>query len=237
MPIKLVTFDLDNTLWNVETVVIGAERRMRDWLHQRVPDYAVQFPAEAMAELRSLVLEDRPELRHDLSALREELLYRAIVQCGLGVTDARALARQAFEIFLEARHEVEFFDGALDTLENLASRYVLGALTNGNADIHRLDLDRFFSFGFSAASVGVGKPAPEMFQAALRHVAAAPAEAVHVGDHLLDDIGGASAVGMHSIWVNLRGEALPEDAAAPSHTVPSIADVPAAVRTLERAED
>ena len=58
----------------------------------------------------------------------------------------------------------------------LARRHRLGALTNGNADIARLGLDRFFRFAFSAADVGAAKPAPEMFRAALLHtsVMAAP---------------------------------------------------------------
>ncbi len=231
--IKLITFDLDNTLWNVETVIGNAEARMRAWLHERVPDFSVRFPAEAVVELRNAVLAEAPELRHDLSLLREEILYRAMLQCGYRGRDARLLAREAFGIFLEARHEVEFFEGALETLETLARDYVLGAITNGNADIRRLKLDRFFHFGYSSASVGIGKPAPEIFHAALRRAAAEPQQAIHVGDHLQDDIQGASAVGMHTIWFNATGEPLPEDVIPPSHTVSAIEDVPATVATIE----
>jgi putative hydrolase of the HAD superfamily len=234
--IKLITFDLDNTLWNVETVIGNAERRLRTWLHERVPDFQVRFPAEVMLELRNAVLEETPELRHDLSTLREEILYRAVVQCGFSRHDARILAREAFGIFLDARHEVEFFEGALATLEALSRDYVLGALTNGNADITRLKLDRYFHFGYSSASVGIGKPAPEMFHAALEHAGARPREAVHVGDHLTDDIEGANEVGMHTIWVNHGHLALPEDASKPSRVVHGLGDVPGRIlEILERA--
>lgn len=232
--IKLVTFDLDNTLWNVETVIGNAEGRLRAWIRERVPDFHMRFPSEVMLELRSAVLEQTPELRHDLSSLREEVLYRAIRQCGFSRHEARRLAHDAFGIFLEARHEVEFFDGALETLEALSRDYLLGALTNGNADISRLALDRFFRFGYSSASVGVGKPAPEIFHAALDHAGAHPAEAVHVGDHLTDDVEGASRVGMHTIWVNHAAAALPDGACAPSHTVHALGDVPASIREIAR---
>lgn len=232
--IKLVTFDLDNTLWNVETVITKAEQRMRRYLHARVPEFEIRFPADVMMALRNAVIEERPELRHDLSTLREEILYRAIRDCGFARPDARALAKDAFGIFLDARHEVEFFEGALDTLEALAQRYLLGALTNGNADIARLELDRFFHFGYSAASVGVGKPAPKIFQAALARAGALPAQAVHVGDHLVDDIAGASGVGMHTIWINAGDAPLPEDACTPSHTVARLPDVPEAVERIAR---
>jgi FMN hydrolase / 5-amino-6-(5-phospho-D-ribitylamino)uracil phosphatase len=232
--LKLITFDLDNTLWNVDSVIRAAERRMQTWLHERVPEFPVRFSPEAMQELRNAVIEESPSLRHDLSTLREEILYRAIVQCGFSRADARGLARGAFHIFLDARHEVEFFDGALETLEQLSGEYVLGALTNGNADIARLDLERFFRFGYSAASVGVGKPAPDIFLAALQHAGAEADQAIHVGDHLLDDIAGAAGVGMHTIWINAHGEQVPEDSAAPSHTVQGIQHVPAGVTDIQQ---
>lgn len=230
--IKLVTFDLDNTLWNVETVIANAERRMREWLHERTPEFHVRFPPEAMMALRNAVIEELPELRHDLSTLREEILYRALKDCGFGPHDARTLAKEAFDIFLDARHEVEFFEGALEALETLAARYRLGALTNGNADIGRLKLDRFFDFGFTAASVGVSKPAPDMFRAALEHARVAPAQAVHVGDHLTDDVEGASAVGMHTIWVNHAGLELPPGALPPTEIVQSLTEIPTGVARI-----
>jgi 16S rRNA (cytidine1402-2'-O)-methyltransferase len=154
------------------------------------------------------------------------------VDPGVLEEDARALARQAFHIFLDARHEVELFDGALEILDILSRDYVLGALTNGNADIRRLEVSRFFDFGYSSASVGVSKPAPEMFRAALAHARSHPEEAVHVGDHLLDDIEGASGVGMHTIWVNLDRITPSEDAATPSHVVHDLVDVPRRIRLL-----
>jgi putative hydrolase of the HAD superfamily len=232
--IKLVTFDLDNTLWNVETVIGNAEHRMRAWIHERVPDYHVRFPAEVVMELRNAVIEELPELRHDLSTLREEVLFRAIRQCGFSRQDARRLASGAFGIFLEARHEVEYFEGALEALETLSRQYVLGALTNGNADIGRLKLDRYFHFGFSSASVGMAKPAPDMFHAALERAGVQPEEAVHVGDHLTDDVEGASRVGMHTIWVNRRRIQLPDEAFRPSHTVHELRDIPEGVEVIAR---
>jgi len=233
--IKLITFDLDNTLWNVEVVIKRAEARLREWIHERVPDYGTRIPPEAVLDLRTAVLADHPELRHDLSRLREEILFRAISHCGYKAREARSLARDAFGIFLDARHEVEFFEGALETLELLSRDYVMAALTNGNADFARLKLDRYFAFGYSAASVGAAKPAPEMFHAALRRAGLTPGQAIHVGDHLHDDIQGASQVGMHTIWVNLDRHHLPDDAATPSHIVHLIEDVPTGILEIAQS--
>lgn len=231
--LKVITFDLDNTLWDVDRVIVNAERKMRAWLESRVPEYNTLFQAETLMELRNQIVAANPELRHDLSKLREELLYQAILRCGYASAQSRRYAADAFALFFEARHEVEFFDGALDILATLRQRYTLGALTNGNADFTKLELDEYFSFGFSSASVGAAKPAPQMFQAALKHAKAAPAESVHVGDHLVDDVQGAANVGMHTVWVNLDETAHPEDSTPPSETVNELKDIAAAIERID----
>jgi len=227
--LKVITFDLDNTLWDVDRVIVKAEQQMRGWLADHVPEYAELFPPAVVFDLRAEVVARHPALKHDLSMLREEVLFEAIQRCGYPQAQARQHAQQAFALFFEARHEVEFFEGALETLAVLAKDYVLGALTNGNADFQKLKLDSYFSFGYSAASVGAGKPEPHMFRAALEHTGASPRETVHIGDHLVDDIHGAAQVGMHTIWVNLTGAAPPTETTIPTDTVDRVHDIPAAV--------
>ena len=56
-----------------------------------------------------------------------------------------------------------------------------------------------------------------------------------MGDHPVDDIQGASQLGMHTIWVNLGGEALPPGTPEPSDEVGRVHDIPTAVsRIAER---
>lgn len=230
--VKLITFDLDNTLWDVDSVIRKAETSLRAWLLEEVPEVVARYSPEAMIELRTALLRENPRWRHNLSLLREELLYQAIRRSGYGEREARQHAADAFAVFLDARHEVEFFAGALEALAELARDFVLGALTNGNADIGKLNLDRYFSFGYSAASVGVGKPAPDIFHAALRHANASATETIHIGDHLVDDIHGANEVGIHTIWVNLKQEDLLQDSSAPTHTVHEVEQIPGAVQHI-----
>ena len=230
--LKVITFDLDNTLWDVDRVIVNAEGKMRAWLGEHVPEFGPAFPADRLMDLRNQVVEANPELRHDLSRLREELLYQAILRCGYSATESRAYAADAFALFYEARHEVQFFAGALEILHTLRQRYVLGALTNGNADFAKLKLDRYFSFGYSSASVGAAKPAPQMFRAALKHVQASPHESVHIGDHLVDDVQGAAEVGMHTIWVNLTESPNPSDSARPSAVVRDLKDIAQAIEHI-----
>ena len=235
--IRLVTFDLDNTLWSVDDVIRRAESKMNAWLkaheHKRVP-------REDVAAIYRRIVEEDPTIVHDISELRERMLRAELQHCGFGAEKAAELAAGAFAEFLEWRHRVTLFPHALDVLGALRQSYTLAALTNGNADYRRLGLDRFFAFGYCAADVRARKPDTAMFERALAHAKVAPAEAVHVGDHLEHDIRAASEAGMATIWVNLPASAGAVPAKS-SHddgsveadaTITSLADLPAAVAAL-----
>ena len=230
MTIQLITFDLDNTLWDVQRVIGNAERAMRGWLQAHVPEVVAFYENDGVGAVREALLTAQPELRHDLSKLRVEVVTRSIQEVGRSDEDARLLAAQAFEVFYEGRHQVEYYEHALDTLALLSDSYTLAALTNGNADIDKLGLDRYFAFGYTAAQVGASKPAPDMFHAALEKAEVDAHRAVHVGDHPEDDIAGASNVGMHTIWVDMHG--LEVGSVTPSTVIRSLDELPRAVRGL-----
>src|SRR5918999_2816302 len=51
----------------------------------------------------------------------------------------------------------------------------------------------------ASAAVGAAKPDPALFHAALDAVGATPAEALHVGDSLERDVGGARSAGLRAV--------------------------------------
>ena len=227
--IRLVTFDLDNTLWAVDAVIRRAEVALNAWLDAHAPAYNRLAVDERIA-IRDAVVADDPPIVHDISRLRETVIRKTCEHCGYGAERAAVLAADAFKEFLDWRHRIEFFPNALDVLAELAERYTLAALTDGNADFERLGLDRYFAFGYCAADVGAKKPDPAMFEQALARSGVRPEEAVHIGDNPVADIQGAAAAGMASIWVNLVG-AGPVPAA--SATVTRLKDLPGAVARLD----
>lgn len=230
--IRLITFDLDNTLWDVGQVIRHAEEEMNTWLDTTVPEYRRRLDRDAVLELRSQVIADRPDMGHDVSALREEILYRGMRRIGLDEPAARDAAANAFRIFFEARQRVVFFEHALETLTDLAGSYRLAALTNGNAHIETIGLDRYFSFALCSADVRASKPAPDIFHAALEKAGVRAEESIHVGDNLVDDIFGAGSIGMHTIWFR-PGDDTDDDAEVrPSAIVEHLRDLPLAVRRI-----
>jgi putative hydrolase of the HAD superfamily len=230
--IEVVTFDLDNTLWDVDAVIRAAERTTRAWFDVHVPEMYATLTPEDLFAIRKRIVEEQPALAHNLSFLREETFARAIAAVGRADAEARRLAGEAFQLFLTERHKVSFFDDALAILERLARRHSLGALTNGNADIARLGLDRYFRFAFCAADVGAAKPAPQMFHAALAHANIHAGQMVHIGDNPIDDIQGAHAVGIATIWVQLT-DAPAADPTPATRVVNRLKDIPEAIAQIE----
>lgn len=204
MSIQLITFDLDDTLWDVGPVIHSAELRLRDWLDQHAPRLG-GFPVESLAAIRRTLVESEPGLKHRISELRRRILFHALHDAGYTGDEARAMADQAFEVFLEARHAIDLFPDVHPTLEHLANHYTLGVLTNGNADVRRLGLADYFQFTLCAEELGIGKPDPRPFWEALGRAGVKAEHAVHIGDHPDDDIGGAQRAGVRAIWFNPGG--------------------------------
>lgn len=224
MSLRLITFDLDDTLWDVAPVMHGAEASLRDWLAVQAPRLG-PVPVEHLWAIRKRLLGAEPMLKHRLSELRRRILFHALTDAGYAEAESHELAEQGFQVFLAARHRVELFPEVHPTLERLALRFSLGVITNGNADVHRLGLADYFQFALCAEELGVGKPDPHPFQTALQRAGVTAAQAVHIGDHPSDDIAGARAAGMRAIWFNPQGKAW-EGYGLPDAQISSLAELP-----------
>jgi putative hydrolase of the HAD superfamily len=220
--IAAITLDLDDTLWPIEPVIARADERLDAWLKIHCPRAAAAYSIAAMRVLRERVAMDNPQLAHDYTAQRCLSLEQALIPHGY--TPAHVDA--AFAEYFAARNEVECYADTLPALERLAARYPLVSLSNGNADLRRIGLDRFFRFSVSARECGVGKPSPEIFRAACAGLNL-PAHAVlHVGDDAELDVAGAHAAGMRSAWINRNN--VPWTGTVPPHI---------SVRTLDELAD
>lgn len=208
--IRALTLDLDDTLWPVWPTIERAEAALLDWLARHAPRTVARFDLAAMREVRAAVTRERPALAHDLTALRLEAIGRMLEQAG----DDPALARPAFEVFFAERQCVELYADALPALERLAARWPILALSNGNADIHRIGLSSWFRGSLGAREAGVAKPDPRIFHAACQRLGCRPDEVLHVGDDLALDVRGALGAGLQAAWIHRAEPA--EDAVLPA---------------------
>ena len=231
--LKLVTLDLDNTLWDVEKTIRAAEQELVQWLAQHAGAAHKIYSSSDMVELRNQTLQQHANLRHDLSRLRIEVLFNVMRAAQYPEDEARKLAEAAFEVFFAWRNRVVFFPHALEMLQTLSARYPIYALTNGNADTTRTGISQYLRGAISSAQVGASKPDPRIFQAALDQAGVQAHQCVHIGDHLDDDIKGANAVGMHSIWVNLDKTQSVDRALQPSFEVTHLSEIVSTVASIE----
>ncbi|RMQ49092.1 HAD-superfamily hydrolase [Pseudomonas cichorii] len=228
--IKLITFDLDDTLWDTAPAIVSAEAVLRDWLSEHAPRLG-PIPVEHLWEIRARLIEAEPTLKHRISALRRRVLFHALQDAGYEDSQAQELADQSFEVFLHARHQVQIFPEVQPTLEILAKTFTLGVITNGNADVRRLGLADYFAFALCAEDLGIGKPDPAPFLEALKRGNCDASNAIHIGDHPCDDIEGAQRAGMRAIWYNPLGKAWESDT-LPDAEISSLSQLPEILKRL-----
>lgn len=197
--IKVISLDLDDTLWPIWPTIERAERMLHDWLAEHAPRTATLYPGpQALRGIRDMVERERPDLAHDMTALRRESIRLALAQAG----DDPQLAGPAFDVFIAERHNVSFYPDALPALAALAARYPLVSLTNGNAEISRMGLAPFFKASVAALKAGFSKPDPRIFHMAAEATGVQPHEVLHVGDDAHLDVLAARQAGMQAVWVN-----------------------------------
>jgi len=130
-------------------------------------------------------------------------------------------------------------EGAPETLRELRKRgYAIGVISNcalfGEVMVEhfrRGELDPFIDSYTFSYSLGPRKPRPEIFEHALRQLAARPESSLMIGDRLDSDVAGAQRVGMQAAWFNPSG-APSTSAVVPDFTIAHMPELLARLQPL-----
>ncbi|MCP5152139.1 MAG: HAD family hydrolase [Ectothiorhodospiraceae bacterium] len=201
MRIDCITFDLDDTLWETGSVLTRAEASFFEWITEHCPRVVESHDIDSLADQRRSHYAGIPELRHDVTRARRHWLEHTLREFGY---HDDALVDAGFQRFWEARQQVTVFEDVPALLGALRPRFRVGAITNGNADVHHIGIGHLFDFVITAGDAGAAKPEPAIFEAALAAAGAAAEHTVHVGDDPLRDVVGAGRLGMRTVWINPR---------------------------------
>lgn len=202
LSIQAITFDLDDTLWDIGAVIVEAEKNIYQWLSTHCPKSTERYSLADMQQARMEAVDEFPELSHDLGELRRLAFKKVLSTTGYD----ESWVNRAFERFMVMRNNVELYPDALPVLAALAQVYPLASLTNGNADLEQIGINHHFSVTISAKDHGVAKPHQDIFLAACRALQCDPREVLHIGDSPEHDVLGAANAGLRTVWLNRRGE-------------------------------
>jgi len=137
--------------------------------------------------------------------------------------------------------EVSAIDGIEGALEALSARHEIAMATNtADSDealvrraLARVGLDRYFEQLFVSSVIGADKPSPAFYQAVLNGLDSPPEQIVMVGDNYENDVRGAAAAGLWSIWYNPAGEPAPPGPAEYYTQIGAMNSLPFVVHRLE----
>jgi len=208
--VRAICFDLDNTLWEIEPVLVRAERILADWLERRYPQIPAAFTPADVQRVRAALVDERPDQAHDFTFLRRETLKRVAAACHFDEANATAIAHEAFQLWHSARNEVTPYVEVLPALDRLRARFRLATLSNGNADLERIGLAHHFEVRLHAATLGCAKPDARSYARLADALTLRPGEILFVGDDPHADVVGPRDAGMQTVWVNRGGAAWPD---------------------------
>jgi len=147
--------------------------------------------------------------------------YSELVEVTDAVWVAQALNRLGFEtdaedlrvktavavFFQDYLNAVELNQCAEQMLSRISKQYKTGLVSNFTyapviyAALRKLKINKFFNAVLVSEDVGWRKPSRKIFQEALRRLNVSAEETVYVGDCPSEDIGGAGAMGMSTVFV------------------------------------
>jgi len=243
--VRAVVFDLGHTLWDFAPAkdarslgVLRFHALLEGTLGESVPppgklDRALGLALDRwMEDWGSDRLEQPPT---------ECLVREALELAGLAAPEG-LLERLTATVFGE---DIDMPVVEPDTLAALASLHgrgvVMGCVTNtvllegGILEmLRRLGLVRYLDSVVVSSAMSYRKPHASLFRRALDELGVAPHEAVFVGDRLVDDVGGAKAVGMRAVLTHhYRQEPLEGARVAPDAVIRRLSELPAAIARMK----
>ncbi|MTC70637.1 5-amino-6-(5-phospho-D-ribitylamino)uracil phosphatase YigB [Providencia sp. wls1914] len=201
-PIKAMTFDLDDTLYDNHPVIDKTEEEVLRFIREYDPRFH-HFTNDDIYAFRYLVEEQEPDIRHDITRWRWLSSKMMLCHYGYSKEDALKGADDIMAHFTYWRNQIHVPQSTHETLAKLAEKLPLVAITNGNAEPQACGLGQYFQFVLKAGPDGRSKPCCDMYHLASTRLNIEPSAILHVGDNLLTDVEGAINSGMQACWFNV----------------------------------
>lgn len=190
--VRVVSFDLDNTLWNTAATISAAN----DGLAAFLDEHSIVQPRRVEQIMGDLFKSQKERYCPvDTASAKGPTLLTLLRKDALGVvlqehngyseSDAADFAEKAFAVWTTSRYRaipLHFASSVLASLEHIASirssaghPVLIGAITDGNSDPREIEeLSGIFDFCVNAETVGISKPDKRVYLHAAKHVISHP---------------------------------------------------------------
>ena len=204
----LILFDLDGTLLDHDTAELAAITGwIRDAGFPRDVDGAAS--EQIWRQVSEAAYQEYFSGRTTFVEQRRIRLRRFLPQMGMDVTDMsdQELDGQFLEYSHRYQEALRPFPDVIGCLTHLAAKHRVAVLTNGDQakqddKMKRTGLAALVEATIASSTLGIAKPDPAAFRAALGRLGVPSARAVYVGDRLDIDARAATAAGLTGIWLN-----------------------------------
>ncbi|HCP40716.1 MAG TPA: noncanonical pyrimidine nucleotidase, YjjG family [Cryomorphaceae bacterium] len=209
MSYKHLFFDWDHTLWDFEK---NSEQSLRklfkdlDLVGLGIPSFEEFYPLYLVVNEQKWMLYRKGEI--DKANLRASRFRETFVHFGVVADETAWTLEQRY--IEETPYGQHLIEGTKETLETLAQRgYKMHIITNGFTESQTIKftesgLKHYFDLLLCSDEVGVNKPEPKIFRAALSRTRAKRKESLMIGDNLIADCIGARNQGIDQVFFNPR---------------------------------
>jgi len=210
-PIKAVIFDFIGTLTNVRGYSLEASRTVSKMkLHRAIVKAGFTVDPKSFSTAYTQAYEKYRIIRYQklIEVTNAVWISEAINNLGYKTTPDDPRVKTAVNIsFEDYLDSIELRQCTKRILKMISTDYKIGLVSNFTyapviyAGLRKLDINQFFNAILVSDEVGWRKPRARIFNEALRRLKVSAHETVYVGDSPLEDIKGAKATGMKTIFV------------------------------------
>jgi HAD superfamily hydrolase (TIGR01509 family) len=205
--IKAVIFDFIGTLTSLKRYSLDKSKLK---LHMSLSEAGFNTEKEEFLNAYDRAYEKYRIVRYDKLVEVTDVVWiaDALNSLGFDITPDDARLKTAVDVFYEDYlNALKLNPCSRRLLSRLSGKYKIGLISNFtyarviHAALERLDLKRFISVVLVSQDAGWRKPNQKIFQEGLRRLRVKGEETLFVGDSPIEDIGGASAASMKTVFL------------------------------------
>lgn len=201
--VQHIFFDLDHTLWDFDR---NSGLAFTSIFQKNKIELELETFLQVYSPINLGYWKLYREDKVTKDALRYGRLKDAFNELNINITDEQ-VNQLSIDYIDHLPNHNHLLEGAVDLLEYLYPRYKLHIITNGFREVQHKKMEnsgilKYFQTVTTSEDVGVKKPHPQIFEAALKSAAAKVEGCIMIGDNLEADILGAHNFGMAAILYN-----------------------------------